>query len=108
MELITMVLAAFPIGFFIRSRLASYLTYIAVHSFVFSFQSMELTREWTGGDDSAFPKNPHTVAWSYGAANLLIYAVGLGLVTLGFWLRNRRRTDRPATTPSARTVNLDA
>ncbi len=54
----------------------------------------------TGGDYSAYVKNPAAVDWSYGLVNLLIFAAGLGLVTLGSWLSARRR--RPA--PSA--VNL--
>jgi len=35
MELVVMVLAPFPIGFFVRSRLAAFVAYIAVHAFVF-------------------------------------------------------------------------
>jgi hypothetical protein len=99
-ELIIMLLAPLPIGFFIRNRMAAYLAYVALHSFVFTFQSTTLLKEWNGGDYSAFVKNPAAVDWSYGLVNLLIFAAGLGLVTLGSWLRARRR--RPA--PSA--VNL--
>lgn len=91
MELIIMVIVAFPLGFFIRNRMGAYLAYIAVHSFVFSFQNMELVREWTGGDYSAYPKDPSSVPWSYGLVNLLVYGVGLGLVTLGYVVRARRR-----------------
>ena len=29
--------------------------------------------------------------WSYGLVNLLIFAAGLGLVTLGSWLASRRK-----------------
>ena len=32
-----MLLAPFPIGFFIRNRMAAYLAYVALHSFVFTF-----------------------------------------------------------------------
>jgi hypothetical protein len=91
MELIIMLLAPFPIGYFIRNRTAAYLVYVALHSFVFTFQSTTLLKEWTGGDYSAFVKNPAAVDWSYGLVNLLIFAAGLGLVALGAWLSARRR-----------------
>ena len=96
MELIIMLLAPFPIGYFIRNRMAAYLAYIALHSFVFTFQSTTLLKEWTGGDYSAYVKNPAAVDWSYGLVNLLIFAAGLGLVTLGSWLSARRRHPGPA------------
>jgi hypothetical protein len=91
MELIIMLIAPFPIGYFIRNRVGAYLTYVALHSFVFTFQSTTLLKEWNGGDYSAFVKNPAAVDWSYGVVNLLIFAAGLGLVTLGSWLSARRR-----------------
>jgi hypothetical protein len=90
-ELIVMLLAPFPIGYFVRNRMAAYLTYVALHSFVFTFQSTSLLKEWAGGDYSAYVKNPAAVDWSYGVVNLLIFAAGLGLVALGSWLSARRR-----------------
>ena len=69
-----MLLAPLPIGYFIRNRIAAYLAYIALHSFVFTFQSSTLLKEWNGGDYSAFVKNPAAVDWSYGLVNLLIFA----------------------------------
>jgi hypothetical protein len=98
MELIVTILLAAPIGYFVRGRLVAVLTFVAVHSFIFTFQSMELTREWVGGDNSAYPKKPKTVAWSYGVVNLIIYAAGFGLVLLGGWLaarRHQRTASRP-------------
>jgi hypothetical protein len=91
MELITTLLVAVPIGYFIRDRLVAFLTLVAVHSFVFTFQSMELVREWVGGDHSAYPKSPKAIPWSYGVVNLIIYAIGFGLVILGGRLAARRR-----------------
>jgi hypothetical protein len=97
MELIIMLLAPFPIGYFIRNRMAAYLAYVALHSFVFTFQSTTLLKEWVGGDYSAFVKNPATADWSYGLVNLAIYAAGLGLVALGSWVAaKRRRATLPA------------
>jgi hypothetical protein len=92
MALIVVILTAFPLGYLVRDRLTAYVAFIAVHAFVFPFQSMELTRQWVGGDNSAYPKNPHTVAWSYGAVNLVIYAAGFGLLMFGRWLADRRRS----------------
>lgn len=90
-----MLLVPLPIGYLVRERIAAYLTYVAVHSFVFTFQTMTLTRAWVGGDTRAFGKDPDAVAWSYAAVNLAIYAAGLGLVTLGARLRRRRGAPRP-------------
>jgi hypothetical protein len=88
---IVTLLIALPIGYFIRPRLTAVVTYIAMHSFVYTFQSTELIREWIGGDNSAYPKNPKTVAWSYALVTALIYAAGFALVLLGGWLAARRR-----------------
>jgi hypothetical protein len=90
MELIATLLVAFPLGFFVRNRMAAYIAYIAMHSFVFTFQSTQLVREWTGGDFSAFPKDSGSAPWSYAVVNAVIYGAGFGLVTLGHYLRQRR------------------
>ena len=95
MELIVTILVALPLGFFVRSRVAAYVAFIAIHSFVFSYQSMELIREWVGGDYSAFPKDPKAGTWNYAVVNLIIYAAGFGLVALGRKLGAKRR-NRPA------------
>ena len=73
----------------------------SLHSFVFTFQSTTLLKEWNGGDYSAFVKNPAAVDWSYGLVNLLVFAAGLGLVTLGSWLRARRRRPAPSAAPAS-------
>jgi hypothetical protein len=97
MELIATLVLAFPLGYLLRDRVVAYIAYIAIHSFVFSFQCMELTREWVGGDYSAFPKSSNDVPWAYLAVNALIYAAGFGLVTLGHRSGDRRRSrDVPA------------
>jgi hypothetical protein len=91
MELIVMIVVAFPLGYFVRQRLVAILSYVAIHSFVFSFQNMQLTREWVGGSKEAFPKNPKSAPWEYGVVNVAIYGVGLGLILLGSHLAARRR-----------------
>jgi hypothetical protein len=104
MELIIMIAIAFPIGFFIKNRTVAYLSYIAVHSFVFIFQSVDLITEWAGGSKSAFgpyPKASELQVWSYGLVNLLIFGAGLGLVALGHYVASRRRRKSVA-------LNLDS
>ena len=91
MELIVMVLAPLPLGYFIRQRIVAYLVYVGLHSFVFTFQTMTLTKAWVGGDTSGFAKDPNSVDWPYALVNLVIYGVGLGLVALGHRLAERRR-----------------
>jgi hypothetical protein len=97
MELIVLLLAPFPIGMLVKSRVWAYIAYIAIHAFVFTFQSLSLVIEWVGGSTAAFGPYPHAdtkQVWGYGSVNLAIYLVGLGLVALGqrvqAWRRSRR------------------
>ncbi|GAB3846979.1 hypothetical protein GCM10027610_066020 [Dactylosporangium cerinum] len=96
MELIVMVLAPFPLGFFVRQRVVAYLAYVGLHSFVFTFQTTTLLKAWVGGDTSGFTKDPTAVDWPYAIVNLVIYGAGLGLVALGHRLGERRRNRTPA------------
>ena len=91
MELVLMVLLPFPLGYFLRNRLAAYVVYTAAHAFVFTFQTLTLFKAWIGGDRSAFTADPDGIEWSYGLINLAIYAAGAGLVWLGHRLARRRR-----------------
>lgn len=104
MALVLMVLAPFPLGFLLKSRVWAYLAYIALHAFVFTFQTLTLIIEWVGGSEAAFGPYPDASTeqlWGYGAMNLLIYLVGLGLVVLGHRVRTWRRRGRSGA------VNLD-
>ncbi|HEU4421767.1 MAG TPA: hypothetical protein VFR67_04405 [Pilimelia sp.] len=96
MELIAMVLVPFPLGYLMRNRLAAFVTYIAVHSFIFTYQTLELTREWVGGSTEAFAKDPGTPALPYALVNAIIFSAGLGLVWLGHRLASRRRAKTAA------------
>lgn len=96
MEFILLLVLPLPLGFLIKSRLAAYLTYVGVHSFVFTFQTLTLTRAWVGGNTAAFEQNPDTVPWPYAVVNMVIYGVGLGLVALGHRLAAGRRAKRSA------------
>ena len=97
MELIIMILLPFPLGLLVRDRTAAYLAYIAIHSFVFTFQTANLMMEWANGSTEAFGSFPdfnNEDVWGYGIVNLVIYGVGLGLVTLAHRIRSRRKARR--------------
>jgi hypothetical protein len=52
-----------------------------------------LVIEWVGGSKDAFgpyPKADKPEVWSYGVVNLVIFAVGIGLVLLGHRVAARR------------------
>ena len=99
MELIAMVLLAFPLGYFLRPRLAAYVAYVGAFSFIFTFQTLTLLRAWVGGDRSAFAADPNSSEWPYAVVNLVFYAGGLGLVALGHWVRERRRNRQALAKP---------
>ncbi|GAA1611931.1 hypothetical protein GCM10009789_77840 [Kribbella sancticallisti] len=88
------ILVALPLGLLIRNRLAAYLTYAILFAQVFTFQTATLVMEWAKGSTSAFPADPTEFGSTFGYLTFTssIYAVGFGLITLGHWLRNRRRT----------------
>lgn len=88
---IVTVLLAFPIGLFVRSHLNANVAYAIAYLWAFTYQGVALTREWVGGDTSAFPKNPDTVPVSYGLVAAAIFAVGFGLVALGHKVGSGRR-----------------
>lgn len=92
MALILALLVAFPVGFLVRNRLAAVVIYVAAHSFVFTFQTLQLLREWVRGSTAAFPAEVNDFdTVPYGIVNLLIFAAGLGLVWLGHRLGSKRR-----------------
>jgi hypothetical protein len=92
---IVTVLLAFPLGWFLRNRLAAYVGYVAVYGYAFSFQNVYLLREWVPARSGAFPADPDALPFSYLLVTVLIYAAGFGLVTLGHWARSRRRQPEP-------------
>jgi len=87
------ILLAFPFGYLFRSRLAANVTYALAYLWGYTFQTLYLTRMWVGGDNSAFPQPPKEFPIAYGIFSAAIFAVGFGLVALGYRLRNRRRVN---------------
>ena len=105
------VLAAFPIGFLLSSRLAANTAYAVAYLWAFTFQTLYLMLDMLdGGKDPAF--EPGTFPVSYGAVALAIFAVGFGLVNLGHWARARRQTSsrssRTGTSATATSGNTAA
>ncbi len=83
------VLCAFPLGYFMRSRLAASTTYAVVYLWAFVFQTLYLLLD-SLGDASNPAFEAGDFPWQYGAVALLIFVVGFGLVNLGHWRRTRR------------------
>ena len=85
------ILAAFALGYFLRSHLAANTAYAIAYLWAFVFQTLYLLLDSLGGGSApafevgAFP-------WSYGLVTLGILGVGLGLVAAGHRLGQRRRS----------------
>lgn len=92
------VLAAFPLGWFVRNRVAGFLVFGLLMAHLYTFQTAVLVMEWVNGADAAFAQTPSDalldVAWGYLVMTSLIHAAGLGLVALGQRLRARRDATR--------------
>ncbi|RAS67436.1 hypothetical protein C8D87_103775 [Lentzea atacamensis] len=84
------VVAAFPLGCFLRSRLAASVAYGLAYLWAFTFQTLYLLLDsLNGGADPAFTTGEFP--FEYGAVTLGVLVVGFGLLNLGHWLRARRR-----------------
>jgi hypothetical protein len=91
------ILLAFPLGFFLRSRLAANTAYAIAYLWAFVFQGVYLmldsiSKGATLNDDPAFVAGEFP--WQYGVVTLLIFAVGFGLVQVGHRVGRARRERR--------------
>ncbi len=85
---VTLVLA-FPLGYFLKSRLAANTAYAIAYLWAFAFQTLYLLLDSLGGGAApAFETGEFP--WSYGVVALAIFLAGFGLVSLGHWVRKRR------------------
>jgi hypothetical protein len=109
------VLSAFPLGFFLRSRLAANTAYAIAYLWAFVFQTLYLTLDAMNqaGQGDAFEKQDFPLA--YGLVTLGIFVGGFGLVNLGHWVGRRRagrqesaRSSLTGTIPSAASGNTAA
>ncbi len=108
------ILAAFPLGYFMRSRLAANTAYAVAYLWAFVFQTLYLVLDAVNeSKNPAF--EPSEFPLSYGLVTLAIFVVGFGLVSLGHWVRARRppgqtssRSSRTGTIASATSGNTAA
>jgi hypothetical protein len=91
MVAIITVLFAFPLGFFVKNRLAAYVAYIAIFGYSFTFQTLYLLRSWVGDNTQAFSADPDKLPLDYLAVTAGIYLIGFGLITLGHRVGAKRR-----------------
>ncbi len=105
------ILAAFPLGYFMRSRLAANTAYAVAYLWAFVFQTLYLVLDAINeSKNPAF--EPSEFPLSYGLVTLAVFVVGFGLVSLGHWVRARRQTSsrssRTGTIASAASGNTAA
>jgi hypothetical protein len=82
------IVAAFPLGYFLRSRLAACTTYAIAYLWAFVYQTLYLVLDSFGdGREPAFTAQEFPLA--YGVVTLSIFVAGFGLVNLGHWVRGR-------------------
>jgi hypothetical protein len=88
------VLLAFPLGYFLASRLAANTIYAGAYLWALSFQTLYLLLDsLDGGENPAFRAGEFPL--SYGLVTAVIFAAGFALVALGALVRARRATNRP-------------
>ncbi len=102
---IVTVLAAFPLGFFVRNRLAANTAYAIAYLWAFVFQTLYLLLDsLNGGASPAFDVGEFPLP--YGLVALSIFIVGFGLVNLGHWVK--ARSSRSGTSEMASSGNIAA
>jgi hypothetical protein len=83
------ILSAFPLGYFVRSRLGANTAYAVAYLWAFVYQTLYLTLDVL--DDSSDPAfEPQKFPLAYGLVASLIFLSGFGLVALGHYVRDRR------------------
>ena len=103
------ILCAFPLGFFLSSRLAANTAYAIAYLWAFVFQGIYLMLDSisngkTLNDDPAFVSDEFP--WEYGVVTLLIFLVGFGLVALGHRVGRGRRERRQESSRSSLTGTI--
>ena len=105
MNIIYTILAALPIGFFVKKRGIAIVTYLLLGSILFAFQSVSVVLDWLsdnrpvafGASPTGFPITySHSQFWGYGLVNLLVFVVGIGLTLVGTYVAQRRAANRNA------------
>jgi Na+-driven multidrug efflux pump len=106
---IVTILCAFPLGFFVSSRLAANTAYAIAYLWAFVFQGIYLMLDSinhgdTLNDDPAFVA--HEFPWQYGVVTLLIFMTGFGLVAFGHRVGRGRRERRQESSRSSLTGTI--
>lgn len=101
MVAIVTILSAFPLGYFVRSRLAANTAYAVAYLWAFTFQTLYLILDVIN-DSTRQAFEPQKFPFAYGVVTLSIFTAGFGLVALGHHVRDRRlaRTAQPVTVPA--------
>jgi len=84
------ILAAFPLGYFLRSHLAANTAYAIAYLWAFVFQTLYLMLDTLQPDASAPAFEVGEFPLSYGVVAFGIFVVGFGLVALGRYVAVRR------------------
>ena len=102
---IVTILTAFPLGFFLRNRLAANTAYAIAYLWAFVFQGIYLMLDSiNGGKNPAFEADEFPL--SYGIVALSIFLVGFGLVQLGHRVGRGRRERRQESSRSSLTGTI--
>lgn len=87
---IVTLLAAFPLGYLLRSHLAANTAYAVAYLWAFVFQTLYLLLDALGPDASAPAFEAGRFPVAYGVVALGIFVAGFGLVALGRHVAVRR------------------
>lgn len=94
------LLAAFPLGYLLRSHLAANTAYAIAYLWAFVFQTLYLLLDAMDPDASAPAFEVGEFPLSYGGFTLALFVAGFGLVALGRYVAVRRgRITRAASRP---------
>ena len=108
MNIIFTVLFAFPVGYLVKTRGLAVVGFLAADAILFTFQTLGVLLDWLGPTQgmsgtafgpkpTGFPtKYSNSELIGYGLVNLVIIAVGVGLVVLGSRIAGRRTARRMA------------
>jgi hypothetical protein len=84
------LLAAFPLGYLLRSHLAANTAYAIAYLWAFVFQTLYLMLDAMDPDAAAPAFEASEFPFAYGAFTLAIFVAGFGLVALGRYVAVRR------------------
>lgn len=87
------ILAAFPLGYFMRSWFAANATYAIAYLWALTYQAVYLLPMFLEDMAPVQPgRDPVTDNFplSYGVTTLAVFVTGFGLVAAGRWVRRRR------------------